>query len=232
MPFQTQKTAQENRALDLAAALFSALGAEVPHRAELEEEAAALLAGQGGRSDALRKILSLCDGSDSPQALYLCAKACAWLGSGYRGKTVEYASRYLEGPAWQALPSGLTEQNGIRFEKSAAVHADLLRDIAQAELILGDVRNAHSHSMAACRLEPHNAMNFVKAAEAVEKRSGRGEALRFLREQRKSPWFTPVKYRDAAGRIAANDLFREQLNAAIRKLELKTDASQEDAFHL
>lgn len=232
MPFQAQKPVRPDRSLDLAAALFSVLGAEIPHRMELEGEAAEMFSSLGSRSKALQKILELSAVSDSPQALYLSAKACAWLGSGYRGQTVEFAARYLQGPGWDALPSGLTEQNGLRFDKSAAVRADLLRDMAQAELILGNVRDEHSHYMAACRLEPHNAMNYVKAAEAVEKRSGREEALRFLREQRKSPWFTPVKYRDAAGRIATNDLFRELLNANIRKLEQKTDASQEDTFKL
>ena len=102
------------------------------------------------------------------------------------------------------------------------MRADLLRDMAQAELILGKTSDAHSHSMEACRLEPHNAMNYVKAAEAVEKRSGIEEALRFLREQRKNLYYAPVKYRDAGGRLCSNEVFRDQLNAAIRKLELRS----------
>ena len=184
MPFQIQKTPQTDQKLELAAALFSVLGAELPHRTELEQEAA------------------------------------------YNG---EVAARYLQGSPWQALPSGIAEQNGLKFDRAAAVRADLLRDMAQAELILGNVRDAHSHYMAACRLEPHNAMNYVKAAEAVEKQSGREEALRFLREQRKNAWFTPVKYRDSAGRLCTNDLFQELLNANIRKLEQQKESTREES---
>lgn len=229
MPFQIQKTPLMDRKLELAAALFSVLGAEIPHQTELEQEAADLFSSLGSRSKTLKKILELCESSDSPQALYLSAKACAWLGSGYRRQNVEFAARYLQGPPWQALPSGVAEQNGLKFDRAAAVRADLLRDMAQAELILGDVRDAHSHYMAACRLEPHNAMNYVKAAEAVEKQSGREEALRFLLEQRKNAWFTPVKYRDSAGKLCTNDLFQELLNANIRKLEQQKEPVREES---
>ena len=41
MPFQAQKPVRPDRSLDLAAALFSVLGAEIPHRMELEGEASA-----------------------------------------------------------------------------------------------------------------------------------------------------------------------------------------------
>lgn len=228
MPFQMQKTPQVDPRLELAAALFSILGAEIPHSADREQEASELFSSLGSRSKALKKILELCESSDSPQALYLSAKACAWLGSGYRRQNVEFAARYLQGPPWQALPSGMTEQNGLKFDRSAAVRADLLRDMAQAELVLGNIKDAHSHYMAACRLEPHNAMNYVKAAEAVEKQSGRDEALRFLREQRRNAWYTPLKYRDSAGRLCTNDLFQELLNANIRKLEQQKEFEKEE----
>ena len=128
--------------------------------------------------------------------------------------------------AWRASGCHVSRCGGLG---AAAVRADLLRDMAQAELILGNVRDAHSHYMAACRLEPHNAMNYVKAAEAVEKQSGREEALRFLREQRKNAWFTPVKYRDSAGRLCTNDLFQELLNANIRKLEQQKESTREES---
>ena len=42
MPFQIQKTPQMDQKLELAAALFSVLGAEIPHRTELEQKAADL----------------------------------------------------------------------------------------------------------------------------------------------------------------------------------------------
>lgn len=218
---------QKNQKTELAAALFSALGAEVPHQPELEKEAQALLERCGSRSVALKKVLELCDPAQTPQALYLSAKACAWLGSGWREKNVEFAAGYLQGPPWAQLPAGPSLENGIRTNKTAAVRADLLRDMAQAELVLGRLSDAHSHYMEACRIEPYNAMNFIKAAEVVERRSGREEALRFLRGQRKSGWYAPVKYRDAAGRPCTNELFRELLNAHILKWEQKSGGEDE-----
>ena len=55
--------------------------------------------------------------------------------------------------------------------------------------------------------------------EVVERLSGREEALRFLRGQRKNVWHAPVSYRDAAGCPRVNSLFRDLLDAQIRKLE-------------
>ena len=49
---------QKNQKTELAAALFSALGAEVPHQPELEKEAQALLERCGSRSVALKKVLA------------------------------------------------------------------------------------------------------------------------------------------------------------------------------
>ena len=203
----------------LAAALFAALGAEIPCDAARKAEADALLRTMTGRTAALERILALCAPPESPQELYLSAKACAWLGGGHRAEGIDLAARYLQGPPWDALPTGQVEQDGIPVDWRSAVRADLLRDMAQSELILGRLSDAYSHSMAACAIEPYNAMNFIKASEVVARLSGREEALRFLRGQRKNVWHAPVSYRDAAGCPRVNSLFRDLLDAQIRKLE-------------
>lgn len=58
MPFQIQKTPLMDRKLELAAALFSVLGAEIPHQTELEQEAADLFSSLGSRSKTLKKFWS------------------------------------------------------------------------------------------------------------------------------------------------------------------------------
>ena len=66
---------------ELAAALFYVLGAQVPHQKELEPKARDMVQSLGRRK-ALEKITELCRGRDDPAALYLLAKAGAWLGRG------------------------------------------------------------------------------------------------------------------------------------------------------
>ena len=61
----------------------------------------------------------------------------------------------------------------------AQPYADLLRDLAQAEQALGKFDKAQAHFAEAYRLEPYNAMNAVKIADCIVRRSGRAEALRF-----------------------------------------------------
>ncbi|MFR1480790.1 MAG: hypothetical protein ACLSB9_36460 [Hydrogeniiclostridium mannosilyticum] len=62
-------------------------------------------------------------------------------------------------------------------------------------------------------------MNAVKIADCILRRSGRTEALRFLREQRKSSYFEPVKYQDISGAVHTNSAFKDLLNAQILKLQ-------------
>ncbi|MFR1480789.1 MAG: hypothetical protein ACLSB9_36455 [Hydrogeniiclostridium mannosilyticum] len=86
---------------ELAAALFYVLGAQVPHQKELESKARDMVQSLGRRK-ALEKITELCRGRDDPAALYLLAKAGAWLGRGYREKTIQAAQAYLKGPKWRS----------------------------------------------------------------------------------------------------------------------------------
>ena len=90
----------------LAAALFAALGAEIPCDAARKAEADALLRTMTGRTAALERILALCAPPESPQELYLSAKACAWLGSGHRAEGIDLAARYLQGPPGTRFPPG------------------------------------------------------------------------------------------------------------------------------
>ena len=203
---------------EVAAALFYVLGAQVPHQKELESKARDMVQSLGRRK-ALEKTTELCRGRDDPAALYLLAKAGAWLGRGYREKTIQAAQAYLKGPKWQELPSRVTLEGGIARDPSVTVRADLLRDLAQAEQALGKLDKAQEHFAEAYRLEPYNAMNAVKIADCILRRSGRAEALRFLREQRKSSYFEPVKYQDISGAVHTNSAFKDLLNAQILKLQ-------------
>lgn len=203
---------------ELAAALFYVLGAQVPHQKELEPRARDL-AQSLGRRKSLEKIMELCRGREDPASLYILAKTGAWLGRGYREKTIEAALAYLKGPQWRELPSKVTLEDGIARDPGVTVRADLLRDVAQAEQALGKLDKAQAHFAEAYRLEPYNAMNAVKIADCIVRRSGRTEALRFLREQRKSACFEPVKYQDIGGNTHINSAFKDMLNAQIMKLQ-------------
>lgn len=203
---------------ELAAALFYVLGAQVPHQKELEPKARDMMQSLGRRKS-LEKITELCKDRDDSASLYLLTKASAWLGRGYREKTIQAAQAYLRGPQWREMSGRVTLEAGIVRDPSATVRADLLRDLAQAEQALGKFDKAQAHFAEAYRLEPYNAMNAVKIADCIVRRSGRAEALRFLREQRKSTCFEPVKYQDIHGNIHINSDFKDLLNAQILKFQ-------------
>lgn len=205
--------------VDLAAALLYVEGVAVPHLAELEEPARILAQQLKDREKILKHVIALCGDPQTPREIYLVEKAYAWLGVQYSDEIIHWANEYLSGPPWQQLSKKVVRENGITIRQDCVVRASVLLDLAMALQAQGNLEAAISHYMAAYRLEPYNALLAVKVADAIEKKSGREEALRFLRSQRGSIYFTPVKYKDASGTVQYNDTFKQLLNAQILKWE-------------
>ena len=68
-------------------------------------------------------------------------------------------------------------------------------------------------------MEPYNAMYPVKTADLLAKTRSPEEALAYLKNQRASASYQPVKYRDQQGNRLINDTFQQLLEAHIRKIE-------------
>lgn len=203
----------------LAAALFHEMGAAVPYSYELEEKAKELYQALPTEEKRLLKIISLCGEPSTPKQLYLAAKAYSWLGSQYRTQTVQYASAYLDTSGWQELPHKNLMEHGIMISQEAMCRAEITGALAQAQDGLGQYEAALSNYMGAYRLEPYNAMHVIKAADVVAKSRTRKEALNFLRQQRASGYYKPLKYKDAQGSVGYNDTFQQLIDAHILKLE-------------
>lgn len=205
--------------VDLAAALLYVEGESVPHLTEFEEPARVLVQQLKDRVLILKHVIALCGEPQTPREIFLVEKAYAWLGVQYSDEIIYWANEYLSGPPWQQLSKKVVQEKGITIHHECTARASVLLDLAMALQAKGDLEAAISHYMAAYRLEPYNALYAVKVAGAIEKKSGREEALRFLRSQRGSIYFTPVKYKDASGAVQHNDTFKQLLNAQILKWE-------------
>ena len=206
---------------ELAAALFYLLGEPVPHNPKLEKTAGRIWDATDDREQLLLKIIELCGNSTEPRELYLCEKAYSWLGRNYCRQTIQYAHRYLESKGWDAL-SGRTEMvEGIQVDHGDSRKAGVLIDLAKALQETGRLEEAYSTYLQAYDLVPYNAMVVIKAAEVLSSIRGRQEALNFLLQQRSSLYYEPVKYRDSAGKICRNGVFRDLIEAQILKLQEK-----------
>ena len=204
---------------DLAAALFFVLGETVPHRRSLEDEANRLKENIKDREQILLKVIELCGDQQTPKQMYLVEKAYSWLGKKYYEKTIQSAGAYLHTSGWNELPNRMKEENGITVNYAAAQRASVLIDLARAEEGMGRLESALFNFMEAYRLEPYSAMNAIKAADVVAKLNGREEALLFLRQQKESAYYPPIKYSDARNTLCYNDLFKQLLDAHILKLQ-------------
>ncbi len=204
---------------NLAAALFFVLGETVPHRRSLEDEANRLKDDIKDREKILLKVIELCGSPQTPKQLYLIAKAYSWLGKKYYEKTIQSAGAYLRTAGWNELPNRMKEENGITINYAAAQRASVLIDLARAQEGLGRLEPALFNFMEAYRLEPYSAMDAIKAANVVAKLHGREEALMFLRQQKESAYYVPIKYTDARNNSCFNDVFKQLLDAHILKMQ-------------
>lgn len=203
---------------DLAVALFSRLGARIPYDGAREGEAEELIRKDGDREKTLLRIAELCGEPSSPQELYLAALAYSWLGKNYCAQAARYANEYLHTPGWEALPSEIREEDGIVVNYAMSQRAAVLVNLANALEGLGYGEKALFQFMEAYRLEPHNAMNAIRAADLLRELRGKKEALDYLRLQKMSAYYEPSVYRDRFGEVRRNDLFQRLLDAAILKL--------------
>ena len=184
---------EQTKNFEKAAALFWALGGSVPHDSELETEAEKEVKEAGSREAVLRRAIRLCGGGNTPGERYLLANLHSWLGASAARETVRWASAYLSGPAWERLPRGLVRQEGIQLSWESSSRAAMLAILAGAQAQLGESGPALANYGEAARLEPYNAMYPVKTADLLAKTRSPEEALAYLKNQRASASYQPVK---------------------------------------
>ena len=205
----------------LAAALFAALGAEIPCDAARKAEADALLRTMAGRTAALERVLALLCAARKPAGVVSLGKGLRLARQRATGpKRIDLAARYLQGPPWAALPDGQAEQDGIPVDWRSAVRADLLRDMGaeradprQAERRIFPQHGGLRHGAVQCDEFHQGFRGGGTPFQAVRRRcascAGSGRMCGM-------PPF-PIGMRPGCPRV--NSLFRDLLDAQIRKLE-------------
>lgn len=204
---------------ELAAALLWALGENIPHDRALEAEAIRLKAEKASSEELLQKVLALCSNSKTPMQLYLTAKAYSLLGSGFYSQTIESMQEYLKTGGWDKLSGHSVMENGILINHLCMQRAADLVVLARAQESSGKLEDALESFTEAYRFEPYRAMHAVKVADLLVKLHGREEALLFLRHQKQSRYYSPIKYTDTLGEVRYNDEFRRLLDAHILKIQ-------------
>lgn len=207
-----------NNRPDLAAALFHLIGAAVPVSYPQEEEARHLYDTLSNDQERLREGNCPVRHPQTPQQLYLAARAGSWLG-GTDEQTARYAQLYLDTEGWGQLSADTVIEDGITVSRRARHRAELYAVLAQAQENLGKHEAALMNFTEAYRLEPYEAMYAIKMADIICKCRSRKEALQFLRHQKLAHYYRPVSYTDEHGNRCHNETFRQLIHAHILKLE-------------
>jgi tetratricopeptide (TPR) repeat protein len=204
---------------ELAAALLWALGENVPHDRALEAEANRQKAEKASREELLQKVILMCSNPITPMQLYLTAKAYSLLGSGFYSQTIQFMREYLKSGGWDKLSGRSVMENGILINHLCMLRAADLTVLARAQENSGKLEDALESFSEAYHFEPYRAMHAVKVADLLVKLHGREEALLFLRHQKQSRYYSPIKYTDTLGEVRRNDEFRRLIDAHILKIE-------------
>lgn len=204
---------------ELAAALLWALGENVPHDRALETEAIRIKSEKASKEELLKRVIALCSNSKAPMQLHITAKAYSLLGSGFYSQTVQSMLEYLKTDGWDKLSGRSVMENGILINHLCMQRAADLTVLARAQEGLGKPEDALESFIEAYRFEPYRAMYAVKIADLIVKLHGREEALLFLRHQKQSRYYSPIKYTNTLGEVHYNDEFRRLIDAHILKIE-------------
>lgn len=205
--------------VELAAALFSLMGEELPHDRQKEAEAAQRRKQMPDDRQALLSILALCGKPETPQQLYICAKAYSWLGVAYSEKAAQAIEAYLASPGWSGLPSGTVTEEGIRVSLRVRQQANLYLDLGSAYAAEENLEKAASAYMKAYDLEPYRILCAVNVSNLLVRRGKKKEAMKFLVQQKKMPYYRTQHFHDKNGQMCYNTFFRDSLNRQIEKLK-------------
>ncbi len=214
---------------ELAAALLSLLGEPVPHDPRRDAEAVLIREKLPDNRSALLKAAELCGGRQTPDRLYLRTKIFSWLGRRYDAETAKCAEAYLASPGWDALPQGTADERGVRVDLGAQSRAGVFSDLGGAYAGLGDFAKACAAYAKAYELEPYRIGYAVELSNALVLYGRGGEALEFLRRQKKSPYFRTVKYRGVTGGLCRDSSFRDALELQLAALEQRLENRGEKA---
>ena len=126
---------------------------------------------------------------------------------------------YLVFRGWDALPSGTDMGDGIRISLQVRQRANLYLDLGAAYAAGGHLDKAASAYMNAYGLEPHRILCAVEVSNLLVRRGKKGEAIEFLIQQKKTPYYHTQRFRNVNGEMCYNTFFRDTLDRQIDKLK-------------
>ena len=207
--------------VSLAASILALLGEPVPHHAAEDAEATALRQKFPDDDSLLLKAAELCGTPQTPEQLYLCTKIYSWLGRQYAEKIAACAEAYLASAGWNALPAGIIEECGVKVDLAARSRAEIFSILGSAYAGMHKYQKACAAYYRAHQLEPYRIDYVIEISDVLVHSEKPQEAIDFLTEQKLSPYYKTVKYRNACGKMCFNSEFRDSLDHRLAALRAR-----------
>ncbi len=173
--------------VDLAYQLFGSQGVG----AELSALAKKELKKCPTRQDVLIRAIELCNGFNSPEALYVISYCYVWLGAKYRKQAIEWLEKYIAaGAICRYTPIGHVKMNGYTVNQKSANISDVYSNLGKAyegEYIFDKAKEAYAQAV---KYAPYFPSSYVFYAKVLVKENNLEAALDYLKSQRKVSYYS------------------------------------------
>lgn len=211
----------KNTNTDIALELFGTLGSG--GNTQLSKSAKNILSRCNHRTDVLKEMINLCPNPTTQKELYIVSTAYVWLGAGYRKQAIEFLTKYINvGAYWEGTPNQFVNLYGFDIDQKKANIAYVYENLGmsyEGEYMFQEAFDAYKKAYELC---PYYSIGIVKMANIYVKMNTIDNALKLLKEAKKSQYYKKYIWKDnVLGTTYKNDDFVKSIDRAIKDIQEK-----------
>ena len=183
------------------------------------------------RQARIDRIIELCGEPQTPRQRYIRAMAVSLEKADSRDRAIAAFVQYLAGEPYENAWVKMRHTWGNRTfppEEEKKIHlADMYARLGALYSARGDLRQAFACAQKEMELVPFYPGPYCRASDLCVKKNQLPEAMNILVHAKKTEYYRPVKYRDAAGETVTEDTFRRVIDRHTEDLKKKIDRGYE-----
>ncbi|HOJ48544.1 MAG TPA: hypothetical protein PLD48_06740, partial [Bacillota bacterium] len=188
--------------LEFAQALFDCLKLSVGFGSEgsIQKKAKEFVKNAKDRHEVLGKVIELCQGIENPEAYYLIGTAYIWKGAKFRQQAIFYLEKFLS----------------LSYPETNTLFRIYI-DLGKAYEGEYDFYNALRYYLEAKNVNPSISPSYAHIATIYVKMNKLDEAIKFLKDAKKLPYYKPRKIVSPIdGKVSYDDTFKIVIDSYLK----------------
>lgn len=177
------------------------------------------------------RILELCGEPQTPRQRYIRAMTISLEKSDDRSRAIGAFVKYLAGEPYEEAWIHAKHTLGNRPfppEEEKKIHlAEMYARLGALYSAHGDYKQAFACAQKEMDLTPFYPGPYCRASDLCVKKNQLSEAMNILAHAKKTGYYHPIKYKDAAGETVTEDTFRRVIDRHVEELKKKIDRGYE-----